>query len=107
MKRQFLGLAAIAIAVSASAFTTANKFSTYFYRYTSSSHAQADIQNISNYVRQDLTCGDGANVCGVYLQTNKPTGQQPVTSEFNAEQSALWSSQQNGSPSDANIDMKE
>ncbi|WP_127707118.1 hypothetical protein [Mucilaginibacter limnophilus] len=78
----------------------------YFYEYTSSSTAEADITNINNYVRSAASCPSGSDVCGVLLGTNRATGQHPVTSEFDAEKAALWDSQDSGSPANGNIQMK-
>lgn len=104
-------VAAIIIGIAASAFSLKNtevksKAASYFYLYTSSSTAQSDIQNISNYQRDDLGCDDGAHVCGVFLATDKATGQPPVASEFNAVKTNLWSSEQAGSATDLSIKMR-
>lgn len=95
------GISLVCVLVAA-AFTNVHKdipsgTAGYFYEYTSSSTAQADIQNISNYVRSTATCGGGTHVCGVFLPTNKPLGQNPVVSEFNAQKADLWDSEQSGS----------
>jgi len=107
MKRKFLGILAIVIAVGTSAFTT-KKANSNFYVYTGSSTSQADIQNISNYqsLATDDPCSGATDVCGVTLSTSRPAGQTPVTSEFNAEKANLWSSQQSHSAADSNIEMK-
>jgi hypothetical protein len=107
MKFKFLGILAIVIAISASAFTT-KKASSNFYIYTSGSVAQADIQNINNYVASssDPCNRADANVCGVTLTTAHTDGSTPVVSEFNAEQTNLWTSQQNSAPADTHITMK-
>ncbi|UOE52562.1 hypothetical protein MTO98_15910 [Mucilaginibacter sp. SMC90] len=106
MKRKLLGVLAIVIAVSASAFTT-KKANSNFYVYTSASTLQADIQNASNYQSSTLTpCSGATDVCGVTLTTSRPAGQTPVATEFNAEKANLWSSQQAHSPANASIDMK-
>lgn len=78
----------------------------YFYRYTSSSTSQTDIQNIANYQRSNLSCESGEHLCGVYLNTDKPLGQQPLPSEFNAVKTNLWTSEQAGNPALPNISMK-
>ncbi|MBB6498972.1 hypothetical protein [Pedobacter cryoconitis] len=86
---------------------TGKKVLQYFYRYTSSSTSQADIQNIANYQRSNLSC-DGANhVCGVYLATDKPQGQQPVATQFNAVKSDLWLSEQAATPTLSSISMRD
>jgi hypothetical protein len=107
MKRKILGVLAIAIAVSASAFTT-KKVNSNFFVYTSSSTSQADIQNINNYQSLAGTdpCAGSTDVCGVTLTTSRAAGQTPVASEFNAEKANLWSSQQSHAAADGNIDMK-
>lgn len=81
--------------------------SSNFYVYTSSSTAQADIQNINNYAAASDACSGATNVCGVTLATAEPLGSTPVASQFNAEKSNLWTSQQNSSPADGNISMKD
>lgn len=108
MKKIQLTLAVLAgaLAIGLSAFTSPKSVNSHFYIYTSSSHLQADIQNINNYVSATDACPSGANVCGVTLATAKPAGQTPVASEFNAEKADLWTSQQSGSPADGNIEMK-
>ncbi|MBK0378544.1 DUF6520 family protein [Mucilaginibacter segetis] len=105
MKKLILPALAIGLAISTSAFTT-NRVAGAFYRYTSSSTAQSDIQNINNYVRDDNACGGGEDVCGVTLTTDEGLGNTPDPTEFSAEQSNLWTSQQNGSAADVNIHMK-
>lgn len=86
---------------------TGKKVVQYFYRYTSSSTSQTDIQNIANYQRSNLSC-DGANhVCGVYLATDKPLGQQPIASQFNAVKSDLWLSEQGAAPTLPSISMRD
>lgn len=79
-----------------------------FYVYTSSSTAQADIQNINNYASttSDPCGGTTTNVCGVTLSTAKPAGQKPVATEFSAESGNLWTSQQNHTPADGSVSMK-
>jgi hypothetical protein len=107
MKMKFLGILAIVIAISASAFTTKHATSN-FYIYTSGSVAQADIQNINNYLASssDPCTATDANVCGVTLSTAHTDGTTPVVSEFNAEKTDLWTSQQNGTRADNKIGMK-
>lgn len=108
MKKIQLTLAVLAgtLAIGLSAFTSPKRVNSNFYIYTSSSHLQADIQNINNYVSASNACSSGANVCGVTLTTAKPAGQTPVASEFNVEKPNLWTSQQDGSAADGNISMK-
>lgn len=102
---------AIVMGIAASAFSLENtdvefKDASFFYLYTSNSTAQTDIQNISNYERDDLSCDDGSHVCGVYLSTDKAAGQPPVSSEFNAVKPDLWSSEQAGSATIPVIEMR-
>ncbi|SEN01499.1 hypothetical protein SAMN05192574_102182 [Mucilaginibacter gossypiicola] len=105
MKNKVLGVLAIVIALSASAFTT-KKANSNFYIYTGST-SQADIQNISNYQSSTLApCSGSSDVCGVTMTTSRPAGQTPVASEFNAEKANLWSSQQGHAAADGNIEMK-
>jgi hypothetical protein len=106
MKKMFIPAIAIILALATSAFT-AKKTSGAFYQYTSSSHAQSDIQNVNNYVRADVSCGGSDNVCGVTLATDEGTGNAPDPTEFSAESTNLWASQQNNSAADANISMKD
>jgi len=99
IKVSIFAVIAIVMAIAASAFTSkeANVKSPealFFYEYTSSSTLQADIQNIANYSRQSQSCSGSNHVCGVLLPTDQPVGAQPVTSEFNAEKSDLWDSEQ-------------
>jgi hypothetical protein len=105
-KQITVGLMIGAMAIGFSAFTSAERFNSSFYVYTSSSTAQADIQNINNYVSATNACVSGSNVCGVTLTTAKPAGQTPVLSEFNGESTNLWGSQDSGLPKDSHISMK-
>ncbi|GEM68062.1 hypothetical protein SMI01S_16680 [Sphingobacterium mizutaii NBRC 14946 = DSM 11724] len=113
IKKNITGTIAIVIALGSMSFTMMSKetpestIAGHFYRYTSSSLAQPDIENINNYKRIDDSCEEGSNVCGVYLATDKPANSTPVPSEFNAVKSQLWSSQQSGEPANADIKMKE
>lgn len=108
LRMSLFAAVAIIMGIAASAFTTKEvpaKSSNlqYFYEYTSSSTAQSDIQNIANYARASDDCTGSNHVCGVYLPTNKPLGQQPVASEFNAEKSDLWDSEQAGASVDPGV----
>lgn len=106
MKTKLIGLLAIMIAFGASAFTV-KPTSSNFYEYTSGSLAKADIQNINNYVATSPNpCGGATNVCGVKLTTAHSLGATPVASEFSAEETNLWASQQDNAPQDDNIGMK-
>lgn len=104
LKISVFAVIAIVMGIAVSAFTEKSPVTSpdtlYFYEYTSSSTAQADIQNIANYQRETESCGGGDHVCGVFLPTNKPSGQQPVASEFNAEKSDLWDSEDAGTSVD-------
>jgi hypothetical protein len=111
LKISMIAVLAIIMGIAASAFSLKNTgvnshADLFFYLYTSNSTAQADIQNISNYERDDLSCDDGAHVCGVYLSTDKAAGQPPVTSEFNVVKPDLWSSEQAGSATIPEIEMR-
>ena len=93
-KVSIFAVIAIVMGIAASAFTAKESVvkspnAGFFYQYNSSSTAQADIQNISLYARASQSCSGSDHVCGVLLPTDKPVGQQPVTSEFNAEKSCL------------------
>lgn len=104
IKISIIAVIAIVMGIASSAFTAKSPVKSpatlYFYQYTSSSTAQADIQNIANYQRAPESCGGGDHVCGVFLSTNKPSGQQPVVSEFDAEKSDLWESEDAGTSVD-------
>lgn len=108
MKKFIIPAAAMILAVSFSAFTSAKQTTSNFYEYQSSSALQSDIQNINNYAAtaSDLDCSGTDKVCGVNLTTARTIGQTPASSEFNAEKSNLWSSEQNHAPADGNIEMK-
>ncbi|GGH12095.1 DUF6520 family protein [Mucilaginibacter phyllosphaerae] len=106
MKKIIIPVIAIAMAFGTSAFTAKRATSTFF-RYQGATRSQTDIQNISNYVAQASNpCNDVVNVCGVTLSTAKNIGSNPATSEFNAEKSNLWLSQQNHAPADGSISME-
>lgn len=113
IKKNFLGIAAVGIAIGTMSFTLISgeipksNVAGHFYRYTSTSLSQPDIENINNYKRIDDSCEEGSNVCGVYLATDKPANSTPVPSEFNAVKSQLWSSQQTGTPVNPDIKMKD
>ena len=102
-----LGLLVGALAIGFSAFTTPKRVNSNFYVYTSSSHLQADIQNINNYAASaaDPCGGLTTNVCGITLTTAKPSGQPPVSSEFSPQEGNLWTAQQTHTPS-GTIEMK-
>jgi hypothetical protein len=104
MKKLLIPFFAMVLAFGLNAFTV--KPTGTFYKYTSTSHAQADIQNIANYSRVGASCVSGPNVCGVVLATNEGAGNPPDADEFAAESDNLWTSQQNGSAADGSIDMK-
>lgn len=111
LKISMIAVIAIVMGIAASAFNLKNaevqpKNASYFYLYTSTSTAQGDIQNISNYERNPLNCNTGSHVCGVNLPTDQPTGQPPVSSEFDAAKANLWSSEQAGSATDVSIKMR-
>lgn len=107
MKKFIIPVIALVLAVGSSAFT-AKKTTSSFFKYSGATYLQADIQNINNYTAQvsDADCSDLTNVCGVNLSTAKNVGQTPSSTEFNAEKSNLWTSQQNHSPADGAIEMK-
>lgn len=106
MKKLFIPAFALVIAFAGSAFT-AKKTSGSFYRYTSTSHAKVDIQNINNYVRDENGCDDGSDVCGVTLPTDEGAGNQPDATEFSSESTNLWNSQSSGTAQDSNVIMKD
>jgi hypothetical protein len=107
MKIKLLGICAIVIAISASAFTTKWTTSTFFV-YTGPDFTQSNIQNINNYAASSTNpCSTAdANVCGVTLPHAENLGSTPLPADFTAESTNLWTSQQNGSPSDTHITMK-
>lgn len=98
----------LVLALATSAFKQAPKenFDQAFYEYTGPDLTQSNIQDINNYVRSTNTCSGTKNVCGVLLNTDTGTGNPPNSSEFAAESSNLWASQQNHSAADGNIVMK-
>jgi hypothetical protein len=105
MKKLIFPAIAIALAFGTSAFT-AKRVNSNFYAYTGST-SRADIENINNYAATTTNpCGGAQDVCGVTLTTSRAVGQAPVLSEFNAQKSNLWSSQQAHSAADPSIDMK-
>lgn len=108
LQKLALGLLIGALAIGFSAFTSPKRVNSNFYVYTSSSHLQADIQNINNYAASaaDPCGGTTTNVCGVDLTTSKPVGSTPDPTEFSAEKADLWASQAAHSPQDSNIEMK-
>lgn len=77
-----------------------------FYQYTGSDFSQSKIQDINNYVRSTNSCSGTQNVCGVLLATDTGTGNQPNSTEFSAESSNLWASQQGHAAADPYIVMK-
>lgn len=108
----FTAIAAIGLALGVSAFKhkkadNAQPLTTYFFRYTLTTYGEANIKEISNYERSDLSCTPGDHVCGVYLATDKSPGQQPVTSEFDAVKDNLWASEFASSAQLPSISMRE
>ncbi|KQN35821.1 hypothetical protein ASE92_06650 [Pedobacter sp. Leaf41] len=109
MKNYIFGLAAIAIAFAASAFTTtenASNRSTYFYKYKLTTYTQAQIENPANYERAVDNCGLGAHVCGVSLDTDNGPSSQPDADEFDNVKAELWSSEQADVATLAEIKMR-
>jgi uncharacterized protein DUF6520 len=108
MKKSILPALAIVVALAASAFTTNRNVNSNFFVYTSSLHTQAAVQSIGNYVSTTTSpcSGTTTNVCGVTLPTAEPVGQNPNSGDFSDESDNLWSSQQNHSPADDDINMK-
>jgi hypothetical protein len=77
-----------------------------FYEYTGPDFSQSNIQDINKYVRSSNTCSGSRNVCGVLLTTDTGAGNPPNSTEFSAESSNLWTSEQNHAAADPNIVMK-
>jgi hypothetical protein len=77
-----------------------------FYQYTGSDFSQTNIQDINKYVKSTNTCSGTQNVCGVLLATDTGTGNPPISTEFSAESSNLWASQQSHAAADPYIVMK-
>jgi hypothetical protein len=98
----------LVLAMATSAFKEVPKgnFDLTFYEYTGSDFSQTNIQNINNYVKSTNTCSGTRNVCGVLLATDTGTGNPPNSTEFSAESSNLWTSQQTHTAADPNIVMK-
>ena len=98
----------LVLAMATSAFKEVSKgpVSLTFYEYTGSDFSQPNIQNINNYARSTNSCSGTKNVCGVLLSTDTGTGNPPNSTEFSAESSNLWTSQQNHAAADPNIVMK-
>lgn len=113
MKKYIAGISLLILVVLATAFTvTPQKDNTentnsYFYRYTSTSHTQAAIENRLNYARSTITCNDGEHVCGVYLPNNAELDEPPSENDFNAVVNDLWSSEVAGSAASPDIIMKD
>lgn len=79
----------------------------YYYRYTLTTYTEAQIKNINNYVRSEISCEPGEHVCGVFLATDTGSGQQPNSTEFDAVKDDLWSSEVNGAAQLTTISMRE
>lgn len=79
----------------------------YFYRYVLTTYTEAQIKDISNYVRSEVGCEPGEHVCGVILPTDTGSGQQPNSTEFDAVKNDLWSSEVNGAAQLTTISMRE
>jgi len=109
MKNYIFGLAAIAIAFAASAFTTTENIanrSTAFYKYKLTTYTQAQIENPANYQRENAPCSTGEHVCGVSLPTDNGALSQPDADEFDNVKADLWSSEQADAASIAEIKMR-
>ncbi|MCC8407731.1 DUF6520 family protein [Mucilaginibacter sp. UR6-1] len=107
MKKLIIPVIAIILAFGSSAFTAKKSTSNFFKYIGPAARTSGDVQSITNYQAQTLDpCADVENVCGVTLPTAKTVGQNPASTEFNAEKSNLWTSQQNHSPADDAIGME-
>jgi len=108
MKKIIIPAAAVALALSFSAFTSAKKVTSNFFEYTSSSLTESAIKNRANYqaASSDAACTASQNVCGVVLATAKDIGTLPDATEFSSQTSDLWASQQAHSPANGDIEMK-
>ena len=98
----------LALAMATSAFKEAPKANVnqYYYEYLGPDFTQANIQDADNYTRTSLSCSGTHNVCGVFLSVDEGIGNPPDPTDFSTEKSNLWTSQQNQSPADPNIKMK-
>lgn len=108
MKKIIVPAAAIVMALSFSAFTSAKRVTSNFFEYKSSSLLQSDIQNPANYraASSSAACSGSQNVCGVTLPTAKNINATPDATEFSNESTNLWDSQTAHSPQSAAVDMK-
>jgi hypothetical protein len=103
-----LSVIALVLGMTASAFTTSStgvvkNDGPFFYRYTSNSTAQEEIQSISNYKRNTLNCSTGIDVCGVFLSTDEGINQPPVQEEFDLVKDDLWLSEDGHSSTDPDL----
>lgn len=107
MNKFLIPAIALAMVFSTSAFKS-HKTAGVFYEYRSSLTTQAAIQNPNNYIRsEENACEGSSDVCGVLLTTDTGANHTPNVTEFNAEKTNLWTSQQNSAPADGNIAMKD
>lgn len=100
-----IGLA-LAMATSAFKENVKGNQNPYYYEYQGPDFTKANIQDANNYTRTSLSCSGATNVCGVFLSVDEGTGNPPDASDFSTESSNLWTSQQNHSPADLNIKMR-
>jgi hypothetical protein len=98
----------LALAMATSGFREGPKgnLDLTFYEYTGSDFSQTNIQDINKYVRSTNSCSGSRNVCGILLATDNGVGNPPNSTEFSAESSNLWTSQQNHAAADPNVVMK-
>jgi len=79
----------------------------FFYEYTSTSTAEADIKNINNYVRRATNpCTGASDVCGVLLPTDTGLNNHPDSDEFRNIANELWDSQSQQQATSLQIVMK-
>lgn len=98
----------LALAMATSAFKEVPKGNQnpYYYEYQGPDFTKTNVQDANNYTRTSLSCSGATNICGVFLSIDAGTGNPPDATDFSTESSNLWTSQQNHSPADLNIEMK-
>lgn len=108
MMPAFAIIMGLALAMATSAFKEVPKGNqnAYYYEYQGPDFTKTNIQDAGNYTRTTLSCSGTHNVCGVFLSVDEGTGNPPDPTDFSTESSNLWTSQQNQSPADLNIKMK-
>jgi hypothetical protein len=110
MKKYILSFSAIMLAIALAWGTSSYKtpkVNSYFYQFNGDPTNETQVKSASEYTRVTTACSsDAGSLCGIYLPTDEGLGNPPSTSDFNPNQSQLWTSAQSGTAAASNIEMR-